>query len=589
MSSALHDRTIIHVDLDSFYVAVALRDRPELSGKPVGIQQKNIVVTCNYEARRHGVGKLMLISEAMRLCPSLVLVDGSDLTLFREASSAIFALLQQHAPAGTVIEKLVLEEFWCDVSAWATQQAQQAAAAACSKRASWPGHVVDALDGASTTAGSAAAGEAVADRCGCGCVQRLFAAAQLASILRQRVHSVLGYSCSAGVSVSKQASKLATGLHKPNDQTALLPWAIAPLLLTLPVSSLPGVGYKTNQKLASLSVTTVAQLFKLPALPLAAALGVSQAAAATLLQLARGVDPTPVVAAGPPHTISEEDSFPSCTQWEEAATCAGQQLAALCRRVLVDAAAHARAPTALRVTIRPKAGKRTSKQTRMPVPLPAVPTSSSTDAATIAAAAARYAIALRPHVLSLLQALLNSCTGSSGGGIGDGAFNLTLINVAVLYTVPGAATGNGAGDTSGGLHSYFARSGSGSGGGGGSGSGSGAGAAASRVIDLMDDEEEGEEAAEADEDIDDGESDSEMVAAPAQSPIAAAAAAAASSSSAAAATSTSRSTSTSTAVSPCAAHLDMRYLATLPQWLQEAALRECARQDQRAAAASAEH
>ena len=74
-----HSRVIIHIDIDCFYAQVEMVADPSLVSKPLGIQQKNIVVTCNYVARASGVGKCMLVTEALKVCPALVLVNGEDL------------------------------------------------------------------------------------------------------------------------------------------------------------------------------------------------------------------------------------------------------------------------------------------------------------------------------------------------------------------------------------------------------------------------------------------------------------------------------------------------------------------------------
>ncbi|XP_032738353.1 DNA polymerase iota isoform X5 [Lontra canadensis] len=79
-------RVIVHVDLDCFYAQVEMISNPELKGKPLGVQQKYLVVTCNYEARKLGVKKLMNVRDAKEKCPQLVLVNGEDLTRYREMS-----------------------------------------------------------------------------------------------------------------------------------------------------------------------------------------------------------------------------------------------------------------------------------------------------------------------------------------------------------------------------------------------------------------------------------------------------------------------------------------------------------------------
>ncbi|KAL1776167.1 DNA polymerase iota [Sigmodon hispidus] len=79
-------RVIVHVDLDCFYDQVEMISNPELKDKSLGVQQKYLVVTCNYEARKLGVKKLMNVGDAKEKCPQLVLVNGEDLSRYREMS-----------------------------------------------------------------------------------------------------------------------------------------------------------------------------------------------------------------------------------------------------------------------------------------------------------------------------------------------------------------------------------------------------------------------------------------------------------------------------------------------------------------------
>lgn len=69
-------------------------ENPALKSLPLAVQQKQIVVTCNYEARRRGLRKLQLIKEAKQICPEVVIVLGEDLTKFRDASKALYAYLR---------------------------------------------------------------------------------------------------------------------------------------------------------------------------------------------------------------------------------------------------------------------------------------------------------------------------------------------------------------------------------------------------------------------------------------------------------------------------------------------------------------
>jgi DNA polymerase iota len=91
------ERVILHFDYDCFYASVVenIPGNAHLKSLPLAIQQKQIVVTCNYEARRRGLRKLQLISEAKRICPDMVIILGEDLTLFRDASKDLYHFLKE--------------------------------------------------------------------------------------------------------------------------------------------------------------------------------------------------------------------------------------------------------------------------------------------------------------------------------------------------------------------------------------------------------------------------------------------------------------------------------------------------------------
>ena len=103
---------IIHLDADAFYAQCEELHNPTLREVPLGIQQKHIVVTCNYPARRAGVTKLMTVVEAQRVCPSLVCVSGEDLTRYRNVSKQYHKVVAAFGPA----ERLGMDEVWVDVT-----------------------------------------------------------------------------------------------------------------------------------------------------------------------------------------------------------------------------------------------------------------------------------------------------------------------------------------------------------------------------------------------------------------------------------------------------------------------------------------
>ena len=84
-------------------------EHPAWKSRPLAVQQKQIVVTCNYEARRRGLRKLQLIREAKQICPELLVVLGEDLSRFRDASKDLYHFLRPVVWGGRV-EKLGLDE-----------------------------------------------------------------------------------------------------------------------------------------------------------------------------------------------------------------------------------------------------------------------------------------------------------------------------------------------------------------------------------------------------------------------------------------------------------------------------------------------
>ena len=100
-------------DEDCFYAAVFEKENPNWKSLPLAVQQKQIIVTCNYEARRRGLYKLQLVQEAKKKCPDMILVLGEDLTRFRDASKDNYNFLRGYS-WNEKVERLGLDE----VSLW---------------------------------------------------------------------------------------------------------------------------------------------------------------------------------------------------------------------------------------------------------------------------------------------------------------------------------------------------------------------------------------------------------------------------------------------------------------------------------------
>lgn len=336
-----HSRTIVHIDVDCFYAQVEELLDPTLRSRPLGIQQKNIIVTCNYAARARGVGKLQLLSEALRICPDLVLVLGEDLTKYRRMSAAIFdVLVAYHGDRPAVVERLGMDENYVDVSALVAQRQHSASGSTPPPPPTIEGFVYppdEPLIGAPATA----------DTCGCGCAERLAWGTAIARELRDRLHAELGITACAGIAHNKLLAKWVGSRNKPNAQTVLVPWLAAATMRQLAaVRQLCGIGERTEQLLRDAHVTTVAQLQDVPLAALRQRFGPELAG--RLKDWSYGRDAAPVKASGAAKSIGLEDA---CRSMTVRADCE-EKFRLLLLRLVEQALEDGRVPLVLRITVR---------------------------------------------------------------------------------------------------------------------------------------------------------------------------------------------------------------------------------------------
>ena len=108
-----HKRCIIHIDFDCFYCQVEVIRNPALKSRPFGVYQKHIVVSSNYVARGLGVKKMSTRAEALKVCPEMIMVNGEDLSLYREYSLKMFNLMKEVSP---LVERIGFDENFIDVT-----------------------------------------------------------------------------------------------------------------------------------------------------------------------------------------------------------------------------------------------------------------------------------------------------------------------------------------------------------------------------------------------------------------------------------------------------------------------------------------
>lgn len=236
------DRIILHVDMNAFFAAVEQQSNPALRGKPivvVGSAARTVILTASYEARAFGVKTGMRVFEARRLCPQLIQVPVSN-RLYAHVSAEIMKILADYTP---LVQVFSIDEAFLDIS------------------------------------GSLG----------------LFATPQrIAYLIKSRIKTRFGLTCSVGIAPNKLLAKLASEMKKPDGLTIIRPEEVPAILQNLPVGELCGIGRQTSRQLALLGITTCGQLATFPREILRRKFGI---VGDQLVRMAQGLDDSPVIAA----------------------------------------------------------------------------------------------------------------------------------------------------------------------------------------------------------------------------------------------------------------------------------------------------
>ncbi len=204
-------RIILHIDMDSFYASVEIREHPELSGLPVVVgadpkegKGRGVVVTASYEARRFGIHSAMPISRAWRLCSHAVYIH-PHFPLYAEVSGEIMEILSQYTDR---FEQVSIDEAFLDIS----------------------------------TSGNYPAAENLAGR------------------IKDEIREKERLTCSIGIGPNKLIAKIASDYTKPDGLTVVDPAHVRAFLTPLPVEKIPGIGRKTAAELHRMGITTIGAL-----------------------------------------------------------------------------------------------------------------------------------------------------------------------------------------------------------------------------------------------------------------------------------------------------------------------------------------
>ena len=257
MQTDAAQRTIVHMDMDSFFVSVSILCQPNLKGKPVlvgGNSDRGVVAACSYEARKYGIHSAMPIKLARRLCPEAIIIRG-DYEEYGKFSDIVTEIIRDKVP---LYEKSSIDEFYIDLTG----------------------------------------------------MDRFFGCYKFASELRQYIIKETRLPISLGFSQNKTVSKVATGEAKPNGQIRINYGTEKDFLAPLSVKKIPMIGDKTYHLLRSMGVEKVYTLQEMPVALLEMVLGEN---GLTIWKKANGIDNTPVIPYQERKSISSEETFETDT------------------------------------------------------------------------------------------------------------------------------------------------------------------------------------------------------------------------------------------------------------------------------------
>ncbi len=245
-------RTIFHLDLDAFFCAVEELHNPALVGKAFAVagrpDQRGVVSSPSYPARKFGVRSAMPTAQALRLCPKLIVVPHRH-HVYGEYSQRVMALLREY---GDLLQQISVDEAFMDVTGF-------------------PGEPKT-----------------------------------LALEMQRRIKDEIKLPASLGVATSKLVAKMASGRAKPAGVLVIEAGKEAEFLAPMPVEELWGVGQATAARLHEMGITTIGQLQRTLPSQMTRVFG---RFAAQVIERAQGIDHAPVETERETKSISEERTF----------------------------------------------------------------------------------------------------------------------------------------------------------------------------------------------------------------------------------------------------------------------------------------
>ncbi len=246
-------RTILHMDLDTFFVSCERLANPELNGKPViigGTTGRGVVASASYEARTYGIYSSMPMALARILCPDAIVIRGNS-GFYGKFSKMVSDIIKDEAPA---FEKASFDEFYIDMTG----------------------------------------------------MDRFFHSVLWAKELRGKIIKETGLPLSVGLSINKTVSKVGTSKAKPNGFLRVESGHEREFLAPLSLRSIPGIGQQTFNKMREMGVSQVESVQKMPKRFLQSAFGDH---GITIWERCNAIDPTPIIQYHERKSIGIERTF----------------------------------------------------------------------------------------------------------------------------------------------------------------------------------------------------------------------------------------------------------------------------------------
>jgi DNA polymerase-4 len=246
-------RTIMHMDLDTFFVSCERKMDSRLNGKPIligGTSDRGVVASCSYEARRFGIHSAMPMRMARQLCPEAIVLRGNS-GLYSKYSNEVTEIIKEAVP---LYEKSSVDEFYADLSG----------------------------------------------------MDKFYGCYKMAGELREKIIRETGLPISFGMSINKTVSKIATGEAKPNNKLNILSGTEKGFLAPLSVKKIPMIGDVTYRSLCNLGVKKIQSIQEMPVEVMEKVFGKN---GIIMWKKANGIDNSPVVQYHERKSISTERTF----------------------------------------------------------------------------------------------------------------------------------------------------------------------------------------------------------------------------------------------------------------------------------------